>query len=203
MERGALQEGTVMQLFELEAWLGDDHGLTDDQLAELLNEAQEIAERYPDADDQAERNAALTAAYRLKAEPAEDVIADYSQQLSDARAAESAASAGLQQVAQSIPGGALTESGFARAAGVDRMTVRKWTQDRKDRALFNEAIYLLSRGDMPPADQQKLFDALGIRDTSGQASVLLAALETGTSETFTAEQQTLIARAEKRARQIV
>ncbi|MFF2226300.1 hypothetical protein ACFVV7_23630 [Streptomyces globisporus] len=193
-----------MQRYELEAWLGDDHGLTDDQIEDLLAEATEIGERYPDADDQAERDAALAAAYRLKVEPAADVLEDLSKQLADARAAESAASAGLQQAAQTIvPDGEFSEAGFARTVGVDRMTVRKWTQDRKDRALLNDAIFLLVRADMPQADQQQLTEALGIRDTSAQASTLLAALESGSTETFSAEQQALLQRAEKRARQIV
>lgn len=193
-----------MQRYELKAWLGDDHGLTSEQLDELLSEADEINERYPDADDQAERDAALSAAYRLKVEPVEDVLADFSKQRADARAAESAASAGLQQAAQSVVhDGQLSEAGFARAVGVDRMTVRKWTQDRKDRALFNDALYLLARTDMPSEDQQKLFDSLNIRDTSAQASVLLAALEVGSTEQFTAEEQAVIHRAKKRARQVV
>jgi DNA-binding transcriptional regulator YiaG len=193
-----------MQRYELEAWIGDDHGLSDDQLDDLLAEAQEIEERYPDADDQAERDAALSAAYRLKVEPLEDVLADFSKQRADARAAESAASAALQQAAQSvIPGDQLSEAAFARTVGVDRMTVRKWTQDRKDRALFDQAIFTLVRADMPEVDQQQLSAALGIRDTSAQAGVLLTALEVGSTEEFTAEKRALIARAEKRARQIV
>jgi hypothetical protein len=127
MERGALQEGTTMQLFELEAWLGDNHGLDEDQLAELLDDANEIETRYPDADDQPERDAALSAAYRLKIEPIEDVLADYGKQRSDARAAASAASAALQQAARTVVAdGKLSEAGFARVADVDRMSVRKW-----------------------------------------------------------------------------
>jgi hypothetical protein len=137
-------------------------------------------------------------------EPLEDVLADFSKQRADARAAESAASAALQQAAQSvIPDDQLSEAAFARTVGVDRMTVRKWTQDRKDRALFDQVIFMLVRAEMPKADQRQLSDALGIRDTSSQASVLLTALEVGSTEQFTAEQQAVIARAEKRARQIV
>ncbi|MEV5261737.1 hypothetical protein AB0L02_27320 [Streptomyces anulatus] len=193
-----------MQRYELEAWLGDDHHLTDDQLDDLLAEADEISERYPDVDDQPERDAALAAAYRLKIEPATEVLDDLTKQLADARAAESAASAGLQQAAQTVvPDGEFSEAGFARTVGVDRMTVRKWTQDRKDRALFNEAIFLLVRADMSFGDQQQLNDALGIRDTSAQASTLLTALEAGSTESFSAEHKALLQRAEKRARQVV
>jgi hypothetical protein len=119
------------QMYALEAWLGDDHGLDEDQLAELLAAANEIDERYPDEDDQAERDAALSAAYRLMTEPAEDVLADYGKQRSDARAAASAASAALQQAARTVVApGKLTEAGFARVATVDRMSVRKWVGKR-------------------------------------------------------------------------
>jgi hypothetical protein len=131
MERGALQEGVTMQRYELEAWLGDDHGLGDDELGELLDQANEIEERYPDTDDQAERDAALSAAYRLMTEPTEDVLADYGKQRSDARAAASVASAALQQAARTVVGpDRLSESGFARVATVDRMSVRKWLDKR-------------------------------------------------------------------------
>lgn len=116
-----------MQLHELEAWLGDSHGLNDDELTELLDDANDIEARYPDADDQPERDAALFAAYRLKTEPVEDVLADYGKQRSNARAAASAASAALQQAAHTvITDGKISEAGFARAAHIDRMAVRKW-----------------------------------------------------------------------------
>lgn len=119
------------QRYELEAWLGDDHGLDEDQLAELLDISDEIAERYPDEGDQPERDAALSAAYRLMVEPVEDVLADYGKQRSDARTAASAASAALQQAARTVVAdGKLSEAGFSRVAGVDRMSVRKWLDKR-------------------------------------------------------------------------
>lgn len=116
-----------MQRYELNAWLGDDHDLTDDQLDKLLAQANEIEERFPDDDDQPERNAALTAAYQLLTENADEVVADLAAARTDARAAELNALAGLQHIAITrIANGDATESGFARQAGVDRMTVRKW-----------------------------------------------------------------------------
>lgn len=116
-----------MQRYELEAWLGDDHGLTDDQIDDLLTEATEIGERYPDDDDQAERDAALAAAHRLLTEDTSTVITDLATARGNARAAEAAALAGLQQAAVTlIERGDATESGFARQANVDRMTVRRW-----------------------------------------------------------------------------
>lgn len=120
-----------MQLHELEAWLGDHHGLNGNELTDLLGQADEINERYPDPDDQAERDAALAAAYRLMTEPVEDVLADYGKQRSDARTAASAASAALQQAARIVVAeGKLSEAGFSRVAGVDRMSVRKWLDKR-------------------------------------------------------------------------
>lgn len=120
-----------MQQYELEAWLDDNHGLDEAELTELLDQANEIGERYPDEDDQAERDAALSAAYRLIVEPVEDVLADYGQQRSAARAAASAASAALQQAARTVvTDGRLTEAGFSRVAQVDRMSVRKWVGKR-------------------------------------------------------------------------
>ena len=120
-----------MRMHELEAWLGDDHGLTGVLLNELRKQVNEIEDRYPDVDDQAERDAALSAAYRLMVEPVEDVLADYGKQRADARAAASAASAALQQAARTVVAeGKLSEAGFSRVAGVDRMSVRKWLDKR-------------------------------------------------------------------------
>ncbi|MFF4791880.1 hypothetical protein ACFY2M_19425 [Streptomyces sp. NPDC001276] len=121
-----------MQMYELEAWLGDDHGLTDGQLTELLAQAGEIEVRYPDPDDQAERDAALSVAYRLMTEPAEAVVADYAAQLATARASEAAALVALQHAARTlVPAGEMSEAGFADKAGVDRMTVRRrWLNKR-------------------------------------------------------------------------
>ncbi|MFB6977672.1 hypothetical protein [Streptomyces scopuliridis] len=118
-----------MQRYELEAWLGDNHGLTEDQVTDLLGHANEIEARYPDPDDQNERDAALEVAYRFTGGD-EGVANDVMQELAIARgaaqAAENRALAGLRQAAiMQIPT-TETESSFARAANVDRMTVRKW-----------------------------------------------------------------------------
>lgn len=119
-----------MQLFELEAWLGDNHELAEGQLAELLRLADEIHGRYPDPDDQAERDAALSTAYQLLLGN-DEVIDELAQKRANARAAESHALAGLRQAAlMLIPTESRTESGFARQAGVDRMAVRGWLGKR-------------------------------------------------------------------------
>ena len=129
MERGALQEGTTVQQYELEAWLGDDHGLNEDQIAALLAKADEIDERCDgDPDEMGEE---LAAAYRLMGEPAGDVVKELADRRLAASVAEANDLAGLRQAAiVLIERGDFTESGYARAAGVDRMTVRKWIGKR-------------------------------------------------------------------------
>lgn len=88
-----------MQLHELEAWLGDATGrLTANQLNELLSTANEIGERYPDPDDQLERDAALSTAYQLMATD-QDVVEGLARERDAARTAELQALAGLQQAA--------------------------------------------------------------------------------------------------------
>lgn len=118
------------QRHEIEAWLGDDHGLTEQQITDLTQAADAIAAQYPDPDDKGEREAALTVAYRLMAgDPA--VIDDLAWALADARTAQARALAGLRQAAVVlVPAGQETESGFARRAGVDRMAVRDWLGKR-------------------------------------------------------------------------
>ncbi|WP_435595848.1 hypothetical protein [Streptomyces albogriseolus] len=114
-----------MQRYELDAWLGDDHGLNDDQIAELLAKADEIEERC-DADPD-EMREELVAAYRLMSEPAGDVVKELADRRIAASVEELYALAGLRQAAIVLIGrGDFTEAGYARAASVDRMTVRKW-----------------------------------------------------------------------------
>lgn len=117
-----------MQKHEILAWLGDNQGdLTDDQLDEFIDLANDIEARYPDPDDRDEAEAALIAAHRLLIEGPDAVIADLAQARTQAKAAEIAALAGLRQAAvQLIPAKERTEAGFGREAGIDRMTVRKW-----------------------------------------------------------------------------
>jgi hypothetical protein len=122
-----LKEHT-MQQHEILAWLGDDQGgLTDDQLQEFTDAAQEIQARYPDADDREEAQTALITAHRLLLEGADAVVGELAAARTRARVAEIEALAGLRQAAiQLINAGERTESGFAREAGVDRMAVRSW-----------------------------------------------------------------------------
>ncbi len=120
-----------MQRYELEAWLGDDlGGLKHDQVTELLMLANDIEARYPGEDDDIDRQAALTAAYRLMVESPEDVVDELAQKLITARLAEAEALAALRQAAIVLTPKGWTETGFANAAGVDRMAVRKWLGKR-------------------------------------------------------------------------
>lgn len=119
------------QMHEVLAWLGDDHGLSADELGELMAEMDSIDARYPDLDDEDEREAARITAYRLIAGHVDCVLVEQAQKLLRARSDEVAALAALRQAAvQLIPGGAYTEAGFAREAGVDRMAVRTWLGKR-------------------------------------------------------------------------
>jgi DNA-binding transcriptional regulator YiaG len=121
-----------MQRYELIDWLGDNQGdLTDDQVTELLATANAIEDQYPDADDQDEAQAALTAEYRLMVENNAELIDDLANNLMRARIAQAEALAGIQQVARTVvTTGEISENEFARMAGVDRMTVRKWLGKR-------------------------------------------------------------------------
>src|SRR3954471_18803201 len=121
----------ITQRHEILAWLGDDHGLGDDQIDELLRTADEIEEQYPDEDDRDDREAALTAAYRLMVEAPEDLIAELAAERAAARVAERKALVALRQVAVTrINDGDATEAGFAQQAGVDRMAIRRWLGKR-------------------------------------------------------------------------
>lgn len=119
------------QRHDIEAWLGDDHGLTGEQVGKLQHTADDIAAHWPDEDERDEREAALTVAYRLMAGD-DGVVEELGQVLADARTAELRALAGLQQAAVTlVPAGRDTEAGFGRRGGVDRMTVRKWLGKRQ------------------------------------------------------------------------
>ncbi len=117
----------TLQHHELEAWLGDDHGLTGDQVIDLLATANDIHERYPDQDDEDERQAALAVAYQLMLREHHQVLEPLVRKLAQARLDELSALAGLRQAAVSlIPHGLESQAGFARRVGVNRMTVRDW-----------------------------------------------------------------------------
>jgi hypothetical protein len=96
----------------------------------------------------------------------------------------------------------IQKAALADALEMSRPTLDTWTRDQQDRALFNEAIYTLIRRDTSKADQEKLYQALGIRDTAGQASTFLAGLSTRKLDDLRDGERDLLARAEKRAREL-
>lgn len=119
------------QQHEILAWLGDDHGLTADQIGTLTRAADEIGERYPDPDNANEREAALTVAYRLMVEDPRGVLAELAHDRQRAALAEQLAMVGLRQAAVTlIPSEIMSESGFARSAYLNRMSVRGWLGKR-------------------------------------------------------------------------
>lgn len=126
-----------MQRHEMEAWLGDDHGLTEEQITELMRTADEIGERYPDPDDQEDRDAALFAAYELMVRDTDEVIAEQAGRIEQGRTLERRGLAGARQTVITLeargeldPRGKINESSLARTFGVDRMTVRGWLGKR-------------------------------------------------------------------------
>lgn len=120
-----------MRRYELDAWLGDDHGLTEEQIDELLRTSDDIDEQYPDQDDSDDRGDALTAAYRLMIETPEDLVAELVEERARARVAERKALVALQQIAVTrINNGDETEAGFAKRSGIDRMSIRRWLGKR-------------------------------------------------------------------------
>lgn len=96
----------------------------------------------------------------------------------------------------------IQKAAIANALQISRPTLDKWLQDQADRALLNDAIYTLVRRNTSKESQEMLLQALGIRDTSGQASVLLAGLETRTLEDLRDGERELLDRAAKRAREL-
>jgi hypothetical protein len=129
-----------MQRYEIEAWLGDDHGLADEQIERLLTASDAIGHRYPDPDDADEREAALTVAYRLLVEDPDSVVAELAGVLTAARLAECRALAGLRQAVVDLIDPAprrghhddsvRSQSGFAARAGLDRAGVIRWLRER-------------------------------------------------------------------------
>lgn len=126
-----------MQRHEMEAWLGEYHGLTEEQITDLMRTADEIGERYPDRDDQEDRDAALYAAYELMLRAPADVITEQATLIEQGRTMQRRGLAGARQTVVTLeargeldPRGELNESSVARLLGVDRMTIRGWLGKR-------------------------------------------------------------------------
>jgi hypothetical protein len=114
---------------DLTAWLGPAaEDLTDEQRDRFDAEAQRIAERYPDPDEQPERDAALSAVVQyLLGETTPDEVR---RALIDARMAQARAFAAALAVGTMLVGDGSKKAPAAAAVGVDRMSLLKAIGER-------------------------------------------------------------------------
>ena len=118
-----------MQTHELMAWLGPAADtLTAEQTERVAAEARNIAERYPDPDEQPERDAALSAVvqYLLGETTAEDA----NRALIDARRREREAYVAAERIAVMMVRDGVPKATAARRAGIDRMSLLKALGER-------------------------------------------------------------------------
>lgn len=111
----------------LDAWLGAD--LTDDQIERLEHEADLIDLRYPEPDEQSERDAALSAAVQYVL--GETTPADAGDALNAARRHLAAAMAASKQIgSMAVRDGSMKKAPAAVAVAIDRMTLLTVLGDR-------------------------------------------------------------------------
>lgn len=109
---------------ELLAWLGPAYGqMSEEQLARFFREAEAIAERYPDPDGAELREEAMSATVQHLL--GEVTLAEAARDLGAIRAREARAEAVAKQLAWMANADGMPEAQAARAAGIDRMTLRK------------------------------------------------------------------------------
>ena len=110
---------------DLTAWLGPAAtDLTADQRARFDTEAERITARYPDPDEQDQRDAALSATVQYLL--GETAVADAGRELTAARLASARALAAAEQLAgMAATDGSMSEVAAADAACIDRMTLRR------------------------------------------------------------------------------
>jgi hypothetical protein len=124
------------QRSEVEAWLGDGHGLDDKQVTKLKQLADGITKRYPD--DRGARETAWAVARELLVAETEAAETEVVRQLGiarlEARQAEQDALVGLQQAALQLVDsgenrkarGVRSKQGFAQYSGVARSRIQEW-----------------------------------------------------------------------------
>ena len=118
-----------MQDYELTAWLGPAADeLTAEQTDRVRAEAQQIAQRYPDPDEQPERDAALSAVVQYLL--GETTPEDAGRALIIARQAERAAYVAAEQVAVMLVRDGHPKATAARQVGIDRMSLLKALGER-------------------------------------------------------------------------
>lgn len=110
---------------DMQEWAGPAWGeLTEAQQRALDDLGDEVADRYPDDDDQPLRDAALSAAVQYWL--GETTLDDAGHELRRARQAEAEARAAARQLAILAAADAVPETQIAARLGVDRQPVRKW-----------------------------------------------------------------------------
>jgi GH24 family phage-related lysozyme (muramidase) len=108
----------------IEAWLGPAlDEMTEEQIDRMQQAADRIDDRYPDPDDEQEREAARIAACQYLL--GETTIDDARESLLRVRVRAGEALAAAQQIAVMCVADGVSEAEAARRAGIDRMTVRK------------------------------------------------------------------------------
>lgn len=114
----------------LMAWLGPAVGeLTAEQIERIADEARDIDDRYPDPDEQPERDAALSATVQYLL--GETTPEDANRALIEARRREREAYVAAVQVAvMMVRDGAMQKAPAARAVGIDRMSLLKALGER-------------------------------------------------------------------------
>ncbi len=113
---------------ELLEWLGDEI-VSDGQLDKLIDASLDIEQRYPDVDEQLERDAALAATLQYLL--GDTTPADANRTLIDARLAERRAYiAALQIAVMHHRVGGVDKTNAAKEAGIDRMRLLKALGER-------------------------------------------------------------------------
>lgn len=144
---------TEHEIRELTNWLGPAAAtITAEQLDQLAAAVRDIVERYPDVDEQLERDAAMTAALQYLL--GETRPSDAARTLIDARLAERRAYiASLQIAVMHHRVGGVDKTNAAREAGIDRMRLLKALGERpvkaSERCAFQgceEAMKLVAGG---------------------------------------------------------
>jgi len=110
---------------DVEAWLGEEHDFTDDQVERL----QVIARRHAGELNRHDRDVALSIAYRALTGD-QTVIDELATDLADAQEAAWRATSGLRLAALLMvtPEGPISDIAYARRAGVNQRTVRNWLE---------------------------------------------------------------------------
>lgn len=113
----------------LMAWLGPAaEEMTDEQIERVADEAKRIDERYPDPDEQIERDAALSAVVQYML--GDTTSDDAHRALIDARRREREAYVTAEQIGVMLVADGTPKAVAARSVGIDRMSLLKALGER-------------------------------------------------------------------------